>query len=72
MYWRDVTIVAGYSRGLSPATEVSEDGTEVLITNPFDGGTDRVGAGRFDRSDDRFALSFEVAWDPLGDDLGEP
>jgi|GEM_PF-3685388 len=70
VYWREITIVAGYSRGWSAATNVAIDNTDVLLVNPFDGGTAPVGQGRFERTEDRFALSIEVAWDPFAD--GDP
>ncbi len=58
--WQDVTLTIGYARTIAAAVRV--DYTTVYSVNPFDAGTRPAALGRYDRAQDLFGASVEVAW----------
>ncbi len=67
VYVRGITATIGYSRSFVSDVEL-RNGDSMLI-NPFDGGTEIIGLGNYERTDDRIGISVELSLEG-DDDLG--
>ena len=61
--WNQITFALGVARRLSPSVDIAPDDSDVLVENPFDAGTARVGGGRHRRAHDAVGLTMEIAWE---------
>jgi hypothetical protein len=59
--WKGMTLTIGYARTLSPAADMPD--SDVVLVNPFVGGSAPIGQGTYDTAYDLFAASLELAWE---------
>jgi hypothetical protein len=59
--WKGMTLTIGYARTLSPAVRMPQ--SDIVLVNPFAGGSASTGQGSYDTAHDLFAASLELAWE---------
>lgn len=60
--WGNMVFTIGYSRMLQSAVAVDASRIATMMINPFDGGSQPVGAGTYEGAVDMFGAGLDIAW----------